>query len=312
MACRVVCGRLEVIATFCPIERVGQRRLAGVRTADEAGEAGAEALRDLGEHSERSQLLAGEPVQDLAPDRQGGRRRGRRRVEDVQHRARPLAPARRTGSRPPACRRAAPPARAPRRRPAAGRRRGRRAASAGSAGPSPCGTATGAPRRGRSASAAAPAAACPGRPATRAAPAAARRPTRSPRGPARARRSGRRARCRRCPAWRARRGTGTPGRAPGRSGPSPDPAARSRKPGVLAAERDDPHAGVGAGRRRQLVAAQAGAHHDLPAEQVAARRCAPRRRRGGAPRGAPRGRGGSRRRPTPPAHPASRRSRGSR
>ena len=37
---RVVCGRSEVIATFVPDQGVGQRRLAGVGPADEAGEAG--------------------------------------------------------------------------------------------------------------------------------------------------------------------------------------------------------------------------------------------------------------------------------
>ena len=49
MACRVVCGRLDVIATFEPDQRVGQRGLARVGPADEAGEAGPEALRDLRE-----------------------------------------------------------------------------------------------------------------------------------------------------------------------------------------------------------------------------------------------------------------------
>ena len=39
MVCRVVCGLLDVIATLLPDQRVGQRRLAGVRPADEAGEA---------------------------------------------------------------------------------------------------------------------------------------------------------------------------------------------------------------------------------------------------------------------------------
>ena len=50
MVCRVVCGLLEVIATFCADQRVGQRRLAGVGPADEAGEAGPE----LGAHDASS------------------------------------------------------------------------------------------------------------------------------------------------------------------------------------------------------------------------------------------------------------------
>ena len=193
MAWRVVCGRLEVIATFCPISAFVSVDLPAFGPADEAGEAGPETLRHLGEvtppprfrrqranvprqqlRSQGPQLLARERLEDLPADRQRrGRGRGRR-VEHVQHRPGcpndRHSPGRRTGSRRPGCRPAAPPGPAPRHRPGAGRRPGRRAAAAGSGGPSPRATATGASRRARSASAAARAAASRGRPATRAAP----------------------------------------------------------------------------------------------------------------------------------------------
>ena len=56
MACRVVCGRLEVIATFCPISAFVSVDLPAFGPADEAGEAGAEALGHLAEGHAASSL----------------------------------------------------------------------------------------------------------------------------------------------------------------------------------------------------------------------------------------------------------------
>ena len=74
MVCRVVCGLLEVIATLLPDQRVGQRRLAGVGPADEAGEARPE----LGAH-DACLAVGGAATSECRPRRRGrGRARPRR------------------------------------------------------------------------------------------------------------------------------------------------------------------------------------------------------------------------------------------
>ena len=157
IACRVVCGRDDVIAIFEPISALvsvdlpafGAAKPTKARPKPDPGSSGIAAVS------------AHASPQDLAADRQGGGGGGRGRVEDVQHRAgaAPCSANRKSSTSVPsgltACARTPAPA-------ATGPTPGRRAASAGSAGPSPPSTATGASRRTRSASAASRCASMPG------------------------------------------------------------------------------------------------------------------------------------------------------
>ena len=280
IACRVVCGRDDVIATFDPTSAFVSVDLPTLGRPTKQAKPD---RKPSGSHGCVNGLPL-EPRHDLAADRQRRGRRRRRGVEHVQHagpsRARPheqeVVDQRAVG---PDGLRAHPGA-------ARDVVRGRRS-PAGTPGSIRATAATIDARRQRARASRPARSALPYRRASRqdpgstSVPARSRTETsasRSPRGPGRAPRSGRRGPTRRRRGWRARRGTGRPGRAPGR------PARARGRPAAATRSEYSPRNGTMRTPGRsptaaRSVGAQARAHHDPGAEQVAAGGVQRRRRR---------------------------------